>query len=312
MINTHQLELPLSRTFFHGPKGVRLVEVLLYIVSCYFMLQVITSNIGRTMGFDSSESLLDKDGMTSMDFETYFDIVKTKLILKQKTDSDCTLKPLGERLSDVIKTCWTYCRYERTHKSKALGTDQCLVLWRLFNFFCETNTDGEIVLPVLLHRDEAAFICKEFIEITGQRNKENSVSVVADIPEDGSECIKFGEFQNLFEKHFLEGLSPNAVTYGLTELYEKFILEVLAKGMMSKRGFNVKTWKERWLVLTPKDLKYFVNQSQKHLKGTIDFDKDCEIEVGGNIDLLYVYSDSSLKPSSRDGSNEGHNILLFK
>ena len=28
MINTHQLELPLSRTYFHGSKGVRAIEVL--------------------------------------------------------------------------------------------------------------------------------------------------------------------------------------------------------------------------------------------------------------------------------------------
>ena len=31
MINTHELELPLSRTYFHGSKGVRGIEVLLYL-----------------------------------------------------------------------------------------------------------------------------------------------------------------------------------------------------------------------------------------------------------------------------------------
>ena len=30
MINTHLLKLPLSRTYFHGPKGVRAIEVRLY------------------------------------------------------------------------------------------------------------------------------------------------------------------------------------------------------------------------------------------------------------------------------------------
>ena len=30
MINTHLLELSLSRTTFHGPKGVRAIEVRLY------------------------------------------------------------------------------------------------------------------------------------------------------------------------------------------------------------------------------------------------------------------------------------------
>ena len=30
MINTHKLELPLSRTYFHGSKGVRAIEIRLY------------------------------------------------------------------------------------------------------------------------------------------------------------------------------------------------------------------------------------------------------------------------------------------
>ena len=29
MINTHKLELPLSRTYFHSPEGVRAIEVRL-------------------------------------------------------------------------------------------------------------------------------------------------------------------------------------------------------------------------------------------------------------------------------------------
>ena len=222
--------------------------------------------------------------MTSMDFDTFFDIIKTDLIEKQKPESDATVKPLGDRLSDVIRTCWTFCQYERTHKSKVLGTDHCLVLWRLFNFFCETDMDGHIVIPVVLHRDEAVFLCKEFIEITGQKNKEKAVNEIAEFSDDETECLKFGEFQNIFEKCFLEGLSPSAVTYGLTQLHEKFILEVLAKGMLQKRGFNVKNWKERWLILSKKELKYFVNQSEKSLKGTIVFTKECDIEVSSGGD----------------------------
>ena len=31
MMDTHLLELPLSRTYFHGPEGVQAIEVLLHI-----------------------------------------------------------------------------------------------------------------------------------------------------------------------------------------------------------------------------------------------------------------------------------------
>ena len=36
MINPHWLELPLSRTNFHGPKGVRAIEVRLYFQFGYY------------------------------------------------------------------------------------------------------------------------------------------------------------------------------------------------------------------------------------------------------------------------------------
>ena len=32
MINIHLLKVPQSRTTFHGPRGVRAIEVLLYII----------------------------------------------------------------------------------------------------------------------------------------------------------------------------------------------------------------------------------------------------------------------------------------
>ena len=40
MINLHWLELPMARTLFHGPKGVRAIEVRLYIMYKYYLFQM--------------------------------------------------------------------------------------------------------------------------------------------------------------------------------------------------------------------------------------------------------------------------------
>ena len=45
MINLHWLELPMARTLFHGPKGVRAIEVRLYFVKNVF--KNVRSNIVR-------------------------------------------------------------------------------------------------------------------------------------------------------------------------------------------------------------------------------------------------------------------------
>ena len=44
MINTHWLELPLSRTYFHGSIGVRAIEVLLYIFAAILHIRRFVTN----------------------------------------------------------------------------------------------------------------------------------------------------------------------------------------------------------------------------------------------------------------------------
>ena len=50
--------------------------------------------------------------------------------------------------------------------------------------------------------------------------------------------------------------------------------------MMWKRGHKHKSWKERWLVLTPTHLNYYVTPKERVLKGSIVFDEECTVEVG--------------------------------
>ena len=50
-------------------------------------------------------------------------------------------------------------------------------------------------------------------------------------------------------------------------------------GMLLKRGYKVKHWKERWCVMTPREIKYYVTANEKDLKGVIEFDADCTVEV---------------------------------
>ena len=61
MINTHWLELLLSQTNFHGPKGVRAIEVRMYILKLVSFEQhgpqIFISNVSLDSMFVSSSSL---------------------------------------------------------------------------------------------------------------------------------------------------------------------------------------------------------------------------------------------------------------
>ena len=51
MINPQWLELPMSRTNFHGPKDVRAIEVRLYNLICccsYLLVTVLSTSLGKT------------------------------------------------------------------------------------------------------------------------------------------------------------------------------------------------------------------------------------------------------------------------
>ena len=59
MINIHQLELPLSRTYFHGSEGVRAIEVVLYLVKRYILYcdKQITTCVNTAIKYTVSDAL---------------------------------------------------------------------------------------------------------------------------------------------------------------------------------------------------------------------------------------------------------------
>lgn len=77
---------------------------------------------------------------------------------------------------------------------------------------------------------------------------------------------------------YLKSLFYNRVDHNILNK-DHFQFCTTIAGKIRKRGFKVKTWKDRWLVLTPTRLRYFVGSDEKILKGTIEFDSECTLEV---------------------------------
>lgn len=189
--------------------------------------QVITSNVGMKLGHNKAEELLNIDDVTSMDFTSFFDIVKTKLVDAEKRTEHGNVT-FSTCAKDVIKTCFKLCDFTRHNKSASFTSEHCLLLWRLFNFLSETDDNGSTVLPVQLDPEEASLIFKEFIEVTGQRNKQNAV--VEFDKEHENKLLSFSDFLNLFEKEFIVGLSMKDISQGLKPIYDRYIMNVMEKG----------------------------------------------------------------------------------
>ncbi|XP_052245022.1 switch-associated protein 70-like isoform X2 [Dreissena polymorpha] len=237
-------------------------------------LRVITASIGMKFGINKAEEFLNHDEVTEMDFSTYFEIVRVKLI----NDETNTMRDTSHAVQyDAIKICWRFCDFERTHKSVAVTTEHCFVLWRLFNFLSETDDNEDAIIPVMLHPEEAALVFRGFLDTTGQKAKEHIVESF--IRDSADKCVTYSQFLDLFEKEFIQGLTIKHVSDGLNQLSEKYLTNILMKGMIHKRGYKHKSWKDRWLVLTPIQLRYYVNSQEKLIKGSITFDDSCKIRV---------------------------------
>lgn len=55
------------------------------------------------------------------------------------------------------------------------------------------------------------------------------------------------------------------------------------QGYMWKKGHVRRNWTERWFVLKPSTMSYYVSEDLKDKRGEIQLDKSCVVEVGGEM-----------------------------
>lgn len=68
----------------------------------------------------------------------------------------------------------------------------------------------------------------------------------------------------------------SALTSKRTRIYITFYL---SQGYMMKKGHRRKNWTERWFVLKPNIISYYVSEDLKDKKGDILLDENCCVEV---------------------------------
>ena len=209
----------------------------------FLLLQVITSNIGLRLGHKKAEELLNKDDVTVMTFEDFFQVIKRELLDKiaepsseeeiaasaEPSSNTTKVRTLPDLLHGIVKTCWSFCSFERENKVSGMTIENCMILWRVFNLLSECEENRKPIVPLRLHPDEVDLLLRQFIDYTGQRNKESVIKDFVD-RKSGSDMVTFTEFINLFEKDFVSSLSRNDISQGLHHLFDRYIMNILAKG----------------------------------------------------------------------------------
>lgn len=67
-------------------------------------------------------------------------------------------------------------------------------------------------------------------------------------------------------------------------VFVSFKLVPPLQGYMWKKGHVRRNWTERWFVLKPSSIEYFVSEDLKDKKGEVKLGKNCVVEVGKEMD----------------------------
>ncbi|KAJ8269171.1 hypothetical protein COCON_G00117780 [Conger conger] len=77
----------------------------------------------------------------------------------------------------------------------------------------------------------------------------------------------------------LQITSIEAFSLALDEVFQEMYHNVLKKGYMWKKGHVRRNWTERWFVLKPSSISYYVSEDLKDKRGEILLEKDCVVEA---------------------------------
>uniref|UniRef100_A0A3B5KFK8 Switch-associated protein 70 n=1 Tax=Takifugu rubripes TaxID=31033 RepID=A0A3B5KFK8_TAKRU len=105
--------------------------------------------------------------------------------------------------------------------------------------------------------------------------------------------------------YFSKGLSHHSLSMGISELFQELILDVLKQGYMMKKGHKRKNWTERWFVLRPNSLSYYISEDLVEKRGDIVLDQFCSVESladkeGRKCLFIIKCSDKSFEISASD------------
>uniref|UniRef100_A0A3Q2D7R2 Switch-associated protein 70 n=1 Tax=Cyprinodon variegatus TaxID=28743 RepID=A0A3Q2D7R2_CYPVA len=78
--------------------------------------------------------------------------------------------------------------------------------------------------------------------------------------------------------YFSKDVDRHTLSMSINEVFSELILDILKQGYMMKKGHKRKNWTERWFVLRPTSLSYYVCEDLTEKKGDIILDQSCCVE----------------------------------
>ncbi|XP_005989749.1 switch-associated protein 70 [Latimeria chalumnae] len=203
--------------------------------------------------------------------------------------------------AEFNKMCWTLCARKNLRGATLLiSNDDAFKLWCIFNFLSEEK------YPLVMVTEEIEYLLRKLTEaMGGSWHQEQFEDYKTDLNEKQSSLSAWELISVIGSGQFTKGLDRQTVSMGINEVYHELILDVLKQGYMWKKGHKRKNWTERWFVLKPNVISYYVSEDLKEQKGEIPLDGNCCVESlpdkeGKKCLFLIKCSDKTFEISASD------------
>ncbi|XP_053562765.1 differentially expressed in FDCP 6 homolog [Bombina bombina] len=168
--------------------------------------------------------------------------------------------------------CWTLTAKKNYRPAGTpLANTDAFRLWCLFNYLSEDT------YPLIMVPDEVQYLLQKLLATARMETGEVELGDVLSQMGQGISVWQFLELVN--SPAIMRGINGETMSMAIQDLYEEIIQDVLKQGYLLKKANLRRTWTERWFVLKPSTLCYYVSEECKEKKGSITIDKDCGVEV---------------------------------
>ncbi|KAI9543156.1 hypothetical protein NQZ68_014087 [Dissostichus eleginoides] len=180
-----------------------------------------------------------------------------------------------EKFDDL---CWMM-----TMKKNFRGLPQGAMLSErdCFKLFCLFNLLSEDRYPLVMIPEEVEYLLKKISTAMSQEwdGKPLEDLISQDAPVQESDMSVWTFLEHMAAGRLLRVTSAEAFSLALNEVFLEMYHNVLKRGYMWKKGHVRRNWTERWFVLKPSSMAYYVSEALKDKRGEIQLDKSCVIET---------------------------------
>lgn len=238
---------------------------------------MLTANIAVILDLYGVERGLDQYRSTStLNFDHFKYYLMKEVFLS--VPEEMTLAQQRNFETRIEEVCWLVCRKDFCSENgvKAYTADMVFKLFRIFCMLADQIEAQDTSLFCAIAGAEALQIVQQLLSSLGlDYETDNRFEYLSNT----ERVLTFSNFLLLIDFQECSDIKDcrEPLKEAVEDMYQTYIMDVIKKGYLLKRGYLLPTLREYWFVLQPCELSYYKHSNEKELCGTIHLDSKSSV-----------------------------------